>query len=107
MKRIMIRKCKSENEIEQRDMILLQRTRRRKIANALERGRVRRLNKAFSLLRESIPYCDAKRIRTKFDVLTYAIEYIRLLRIMARVQKTVRREPQGEITGCAPKEENR
>ena len=99
----MIRKCKSENEIEQGDKILLQRTRRRVIANALERGRVRRLNKAFSLLRESIPYCDAKRIRTKFDVLTYAIEYIRLLRIMARVQ----REPQGEITGCAPKEENR
>ena len=56
---------------------------KRLIANQSERNRVRKLNAAFVSLKQHIPYCDVDRIRTKLDILHFAMEYIRLLQIMA------------------------
>lgn len=57
---------------------------KRSVANRRERQRVEKINQAFALLKKRIPFCDSRLLRTKIDVLKYAIEYIRILRIMLR-----------------------
>lgn len=52
---------------------------KRLLANKCERERVRKINEAFEVLKTHIPYCDAGRIRTKLDVLKFAIDYIQIL----------------------------
>lgn len=52
---------------------------KRLLANKCERERVRKINEAFEILKTHIPYCDSNRIRTKLDVLKFAIDYIEVL----------------------------
>lgn len=52
---------------------------KRLLANKCERERVRKINEAFEILKTHIPYCDSGRIRTKLDVLKFAIDYIKIL----------------------------
>lgn len=52
---------------------------KRLLANKCERERVRKINEAFEILKKHIPYCDSGRIRTKLDVLKFAIDYIQIL----------------------------
>lgn len=52
---------------------------KRLLANKCERERVRKINEAFEILKTHIPYCDSGRIRTKLDVLKFAIDYIEIL----------------------------
>ena len=52
---------------------------KRLLANKCERERVRKINEAFEILKTHIPYCDSGRIRTKLDVLKFAIDYIQIL----------------------------
>lgn len=52
---------------------------KRLMANKCERERVRKINEAFEVLKTHIPYCDSGRIRTKLDVLKFAIDYIQIL----------------------------
>lgn len=52
---------------------------KRLLANKCERERVRKINEAFEVLKTHIPYCDSGRIRTKLDVLKFAIDYIQIL----------------------------
>lgn len=52
---------------------------KRLLANKCERERVRKINEAFEMLKTHIPYCDSGRIRTKLDVLKFAIDYIQIL----------------------------
>ena len=55
---------------------------KRLLANKCERERVRKINEAFEILKTHIPYCDSGRIRTKLDVLRFAIDYIKILNKM-------------------------
>ena len=55
---------------------------KRLLANKCERERVRKINEAFEVLKTHIPYCDSGRIRTKLDVLKFAIDYIQILNKM-------------------------
>lgn len=52
---------------------------KRLLANKCERERVRKINEAFDVLKTHIPYCDSGRIRTKLDILKFAIDYIQIL----------------------------
>lgn len=62
--------------------------------NSMERRRVRILQEAFERLRNSIPYCDESRLRTRRDVLRRAAEYIQLLEKMVKASSGEQNESQ-------------
>ncbi|CAB4004784.1 twist-related -like [Paramuricea clavata] len=68
-----------ENQTTQRRRVKNKPTIKRLLANKCERERVRKINEAFEILKTHIPYCDSGRIRTKLDVLKFAIDYIQIL----------------------------
>jgi hypothetical protein len=68
-----------ENQTTRRRRAKNKPTIKRLLANKCERERVRKINEAFEILKSHIPYCDSGRIRTKLDVLRFAIDYIQIL----------------------------
>jgi hypothetical protein len=68
-----------ENKTTQKRRVKNKPTIKRLLANKCERERVRKINEAFEILKTHIPYCDSGRIRTKLDVLKFAIDYIQIL----------------------------